>query len=121
MLPTLVGHYSRGFRSHKVHSTTGVTPNEGHKDENSVEVKIGMIMHHRRDRTYPPLQEGEKVKIDVNKQVLGAKKEIVPHWTKQEFTISASTFEDDREYFQVNPRPRNLKAKYMRHELLNIG
>ena len=121
LLPTVVGHYNKGTRDHKVHSITGVTPNEGHKDENSLEVKLGMIMHHKRDRTYPPLQEGDKVKIYVKKQDMASKKEIVPHWTKQEFTISAITFEDDREYFQVNPRPRNLKAKYMRHELLKVG
>ena len=120
LLPDVVNTYNKGYPKHKVQSTTGVPPNEGHEDENSLEVKLGIIMHHKRDRKYPPLQVGDKVKVYVQKQDLARKKEIVPHWTKQEFTISAITFEDDREYYTVNPKPVNLKAKYMRHELLQV-
>ncbi|MFM7981944.1 MAG: hypothetical protein ACKPKO_21755, partial [Candidatus Fonsibacter sp.] len=90
------------------------------KKENALEVKLGIIMQHQRERKYPTFQEGDKGEIYVKKQGMSSKKEIVPHRTKQVFTISTFAYEDDRAYYTVTPRPVNLKAKHMRHELLKV-
>ena len=46
-----------------VHSTTGLVPNEAHKDENAVEVKANSVLKEKYLRRYPKIEEGDKVKI----------------------------------------------------------
>ena len=41
------------YNSKMVHSTTGLTPNEAHKDENSIEVKADSVMNEKYLRNYP--------------------------------------------------------------------
>ena len=45
------------------HSTTGMTPNEAHKDENSVEVKANSVMKEKYLRKYPNIKEGDEVRV----------------------------------------------------------
>ena len=45
----------------------------------------------------------------------------MPVWSQPTFRVKAVTWEDGKEYFELEPRPVGLKAKYLRHELLKVG
>ena len=84
-------------------------------------MKLQLVMQAKRDRSYPPRGEGDEVKIYQKKARGEEKKEIVPVWSQPTFKVKAVTWEDGKEYFELEPRPVGLKAKYLRHELLKVG
>ncbi len=46
-----------------VHSSTGMSPNRAHNDNNRVSVATSLAIHSNNKRNYPSLKEGDKVKI----------------------------------------------------------
>lgn len=117
----IVKNYNKGTDEKPTHATTKVSPEEGHKDENALEVKLNPVMQAKRDRSYPPLSKGDKVKIYQKKTRGEEKKEIAPVWSQPTFKVKEITWDDGKEYFELEPRPVGLKAVYLRHELLKVG
>ena len=60
-----------------VHGATGLTPNEAHKDENSIEVKAESVMKERYLRNYPEAGDDVRVLLKVKVVVPGGKKAVV--------------------------------------------
>jgi len=118
LLPVVVNDYNKGYKSHPVHSTTGLSPNEAEKDENALDVKLGIVMKSHRDRIYPPLSEGDKVKVYRKKGKLD--KETTPVWLPDTYTIGSVVWDDGREHYSLVPRPVGLKQWYMRTELKKV-
>ena len=121
LLPYVLKAYNKGTTSRPVHSTTKVTPDEAHDDKNALEVKLGIVMAAKRDRKYPPMSVGDKVKIYQKKSRGEEKNEIVPVWSTTVFTIKDITMDNDHEYYELNPQPVGLKKMWLRHELLKVG
>ena len=117
----IVKNYNKGTEEKPTHTTTKLSPDEGHKDENALDVKLNLVMQAKRDRNYPPLEEGDRVKIYQKKTRGEEKKEIVPVWSPDTFRVKEVTREGNHEYYELDPKPVGLKAKYLRHELLKVG
>ena len=45
------------------HSTTGLNPNDAHRDQNAETAKANSVMKEKYWRNYPNVKEGDKVKI----------------------------------------------------------
>jgi hypothetical protein len=103
------------------HTTTHMSPNEAQDDRNALDVKLQLVMQAKRDRKYPPLHEGDQVKIYQKKSRGEEKKEIVPVWQGKIYTVKQIEWDDGKEYFELDPRPQGLKAKYLRHELMKVS
>ena len=102
-----------------MHSTTKVVPEEAHKDENSLEVKLGLVMQAKRDRKYPPLSEGDKVKVYTKKGIHA--KETVSVWSDATYAVGDIVWDDGTERYGLVPRPVGLKQWYFRHELKKMA
>jgi hypothetical protein len=55
------------YNNKNEHSTIKMTPATAHKKENKIEVKTHIEIKAKRNRKYPDLQIGDKVKIYVKK------------------------------------------------------
>ena len=51
------------YNNKDVHSSTGQTPNEARKKENEFKSKMNVSMKAKKEKMYPELNEGDKVKI----------------------------------------------------------
>ena len=98
-----------------------MAPNEAEDDKNALDVKLQLVMQAKRDRKYPPLSKGDSVKIYQKKSRGEEKKEIVPVWQEKVYKVKEIEWDDGKEYFELDPRPQGLKAKYLRHELLKVS
>ena len=67
----IVKNYNKGTEEKPSHATTKLSPDEGHKDENVLEAKLYLAMEAKRNRSSPPLSEGDKVKIYQKKTLRG--------------------------------------------------
>ena len=103
------------------HSTTRMTPNEAQEDKNALDVKLSLVMQAKRDRRYPPLGKGDRVKIYQKKTRGEEQKEIVPVWQEKVYTVKDIEWDNGHDYYELDPKPVGLKAKYLRHELLKVS
>ena len=68
------------------HSTTGMTPNEAHKDGNHLTVKSNSVLKERYLRKYPKVEVGDKVKILVKgKGNYTSRKESRNQWSERTY------------------------------------
>ena len=116
---TLLKPVLNKYNNKMIHSTTGLVPNDAHRDENSVEVKANSVMKEKYLRNYPNINVGDKVKV----------------YTKSggnytSFKESRSRFSE--KVYEVKEVNRDLQMnkyyildglskKYMRHELLLVN
>ena len=70
---------------------------------------------------YPPISEGDQVKIFQKKTRGEEQKEIVPNWSPNVYTVKEIEHRAGGQLYVLDPRPAGLKAKYMRHELLKVS
>ena len=71
-----------------VHSTTGLTPNEAHKDENSIEVKATSAMKEKYLRSYPNIKAGDDVRVfDNGKGKYTSRKESRSQWSEKVYEV----------------------------------
>ena len=84
-------------------------------------MKLNLAMQAKRDRKYPPISDGDKVKIFQKKTRGEEQKEIVPNWSANVYTVKEIEHRAGGELYVLDPRPTGLKAKYMRHELLKVS
>ena len=71
------------------HSSTGLTPNQAHKDDNQLKVAVSLVSKERNKRTYPNISENYEVNIFTkNKRNYTDRKETNPKWSQRKYKIS---------------------------------
>ena len=76
------------YNKKMVHSTTDMTPDEAHKDENEVKLKANSLLKEKYLRKYPKVEVGDKVKVFVKgKGNYTSRKESRNQWSEQTYTV----------------------------------
>ena len=70
---------------------------------------------------YPPLREGDEVKIYQKKTRGEEQKEVVPVWQEKKYKVRGIIWDDGHEYYELEPQSVGLKKLFLRHELLKVG
>ena len=95
----------------RTHGTTGMSPNDARKDENSIQVYLNIRQHAQYKRKYPKLSVGDSVRTYIKPHTF--KKGYHSSWSKEVYRV---TFIKDNQYL-VNDNKRKV---YNRWELLKI-
>ena len=96
------------------HSATGMTPNQARKEKNEFRAMINVASKAKKERIYPTLEVGDKVKIMRKKAI--TEKERTSHWLKGYYVVQEIAEKLNQQYYKLTDYPRLL----MRHELLKI-
>ena len=102
------------YNNKDVHSATGQTPNEARKKKNEYKSVLNVSMKAKKERTYPELNVGDKVKILRKKAI--TEKERTSHFLKGEYVVEEITTKLKQKYYKLTDYPRPL----MRHGLLKV-
>ena len=102
------------YNNKDVHSSTGQTPNEARKKKNEYKSVLNVSMKAKKERTYPELKVGDKVKILRKKAI--TEKERTSHFLKGEYTVEEITTKLMQNYYKLSDYPRPL----MRHDLVKV-
>ena len=102
------------YNNKDVHSSTGQTPNEARKKKNEYKSVVNISMKAKKEKIYPELRVGDKVKILRKKAI--TEKERTSHFLKGEYTVEEITQKLGQNYYKLADYPRPL----MRHELLKV-
>ena len=102
------------FNNKDVHSATGPTPNEARKERNEFRAKLNVSVKAKKERMYPTLEVGDKVKI-MRKKVI-TEKERTSGWLKGYYVVQEIAEKLNQQYYKLTDYPRLL----MRHELFKI-
>ena len=100
------------------HSTTGMTPDKAHKDENSVKVKANSLLKEKYLRKYPNINEGDKVKTYVKgKGNYTSRKESRNQWSERSYEVKEIKRDMQlNKYYLLD----GLQKRYNRHEILLV-
>ena len=105
--------------NNKKHSSTGMSPKQAHKDDNQLNVAINLTNKARYRRKYPPINEGDEVKIyKKNKGNYIDRKETTPKWSIQKYKVK------DIKYDIMGNKTYVLDGitrAYLRHEILLVS
>ena len=106
------------YNNKMVHSTTGLTPNEAHKDENSIEVKANSVME-KYLRNYPNIKAGDDVRVFVTgKGTSTSRKDSRSQWTEKIYEVKEVHRDlQMNKYYVID----GLSKRHMRHELLLVN
>ena len=96
------------------HSATGMTPNQARKEKNEFRAMLNVASKAKKERIYPTLEVGDKVKIMRKKAI--TEKERTSHWLKGYYVVQEVAEKLNQQYYKLTDYPRLL----MRHELLKI-
>ena len=101
-----------------VHSTTGLVPNEAHKDDNFLTVKANSVLKEKYLRKYPKVEVGDKVKVFVKgKGNYTSRKESRNQWSEQSNEVKEVSRDGQlNKYYIIEGKPK----RYNRHEILLI-
>ena len=102
------------YNNKDVHSATGLTPNEARKEKNEFKAKLNVSVKARKERTYPTLEVGDKVKIMRKKAI--TEKERTSNWLAGEYVVEEIFERLNQKYYRLAGYNRPL----MRHELLKV-
>ena len=102
------------YNNKDIHSSTGQTPNEARKKKNEYKSVLNVSMKAKKERTYPELNVGDKVKILRKKAI--TEKERTSHFLKGEYIVEEITTKLKQKYYKLTDYPRPL----MRHDLLKV-
>ena len=102
------------YNNKDIHSSTGQTPNEARKKKNEYTSVLNVSMKAKKERTYPELNVGDKVKILRKKAI--TEKERTSHFLKGEYVVEEITTKLKQKYYKLTDYPRPL----MRHDLLKV-
>ena len=95
-------------------SATGMTPNQARKEKNEFRAMLNVASKAKKERIYPTLEVGDKVKIMRKKAI--TEKERTSHWLKGYYVVQEVAEKLNQQYYKLTDYPRLL----MRHELLKI-
>ena len=96
------------------HSATGMTPKEARKDNNEFRAMLNAASKAKKERIYPTLEVGDKVKIMRKKAI--TEKERTSHWLNGYYVVQEIAEKMNQPYYKLTDCPRLL----MRHKLLKI-
>ena len=96
------------------HPATGMTPNQARKENNEFRAMLNVASKAKKERIYPTLEVGDKVKIMRKKAI--TEKERTSHWLKGYYVVQEIAEKLNQKYYKLTDYPRLL----MRHELLKI-
>jgi transposase InsO family protein len=102
------------YNNKDVHSATGQTPNEARKKKNEFKSVMSVSMKAKKERIYPELHIGDKVKI-VRKKTI-TEKERTSHFLKGEYVVEEISEKLNQKYYKLTDYPRPL----LMHELLKV-
>ena len=101
------------YNNKDVHSATGQTPYKARDTDNEFKSRLNIAMKAKKQRPYPELFVGDKVKI---KRKATTEKERTSHFLKGEYTVESIDEKLNQTYYTLEGYNRPL----LRHELLNI-
>ena len=102
------------YNNKTVSSATKMTPLEARKKKNEFEVKLNISLQAKRNRTYPEVEVGDRVKIMRKKGI--SEKERTSHWVKTPQTVKRIDKKLGQNYYYLE----NDSRGYLRHELLKV-
>ena len=102
------------YNNKDIHSSTGQTPNEARKKKNEYKSVLNVSMKAKKERTYPELNVGDKVKILRKKAI--TEKERTSHFLKGEYVVEEITTKLKQKYYKLTDYPRPL----MRHDIMKV-
>ena len=102
------------YNTKTVHSATAQRPLEATKKGNEFKSKLNVSIQAKRQRTYPELEVGDKVKILRKKAI--TEKERTSHFLRGNFTVKKISTKMGQKYYDLEGFERPL----MRHELLKV-
>ena len=102
------------YNNKDVHSATGQTPYKARDKDNEFKSRLNIAMKAKKQRLYPELFVGDKVKIKRKKAT--TEKERTSHFLKGEYTVESIDENWNQTYYTLEGYNRPL----LRHELLNI-
>ena len=113
MLPPALNKYNS-----TIHSSTKMTPNQAHKDDNNLKVRMNLTSRESNKRKYPELNEGDKVKtFTKGRGNYTSRKETTSKWSKETYTIE----EIKRDMTGSRTfKLQGLRKQFLRHELLKV-
>ena len=97
-----------------VHSSIGQTPNKARDKDNEFKSRLKISMNAKKQRLYPELNVGDKVKIRRKKAI--TEKERTSHFLKGEYTVETIETKLNQKYYTLEGYNRPL----MRNELVKI-
>ena len=100
------------------HSSTKMTPNQAHKDENNTSVRINLTLRENNRRKYPQIKEGDSVKyFHKKKGDYTDRKEYNIKWSEKAYKVEGikNDMMGNRTY-----QLQGLSKPYLRHELLLV-
>ena len=102
------------YNNKDIHSAIGMTPNKARNKDNEFRARLNILMKARKEKLYPEIKVGDKVKIIRKKAI--TEKERTSNFLQGEYTVEEITQSLGQTYFRMADYPRKL----MRHELLKI-
>ena len=102
------------YNNKMVHSSINMTPNEARKKGNDLTAKVNVATQAKKNKLYPELNVGDKVKI-VRKKAI-TEKERTSHFLKDEYVVESISRKLGQTYYTLTGFNRPL----LRHELLKI-
>jgi hypothetical protein len=98
-----------------IHSSTKMTPNDARKTTNEADVKNNLELRAKKNRTYPPLNIGDTVRIQ-RKRKPNEKERNLP-WSPDTYEVRTITEHFGQKYYRVGPHEYR---DYIRAELLKV-
>ena len=102
------------YNNKDAHSSIGQTPNEAKKKENEFKSKLNVSIKAKRNKLYPELSVGDRVKI-VRKKAI-TEKERTSNFLQGEYIVEEIFEKLNQTYYRLTGYNRPL----MRHEMLKV-
>jgi hypothetical protein len=96
------------------HSSTGKTPDDARKDTHQVDVKANLEIRALKNRKYPALAVGDKVKIMRKKKI--NEKDRTSNWSNESYEVLSMADSFGQMYYTVAGQDRD----YTRAEILKV-
>ena len=112
----LVAGFLDDYNNSERVNSTGITPENAKKDENSAEVRANLTVRAKNNRKYPPIKVGDRVKIYEKPGSYVAKKTTTKKWSDQRYKVEDIEYSLGFKHYKLE----GLKDTYRRHELLKV-
>ena len=109
-IKTILSTYNTRYE----HSATGMKPSEARETENEAGAKLQLSLKQRHNRTYPPLQEGDRVKTLLTTSKNKFRKEHTSIYSDLSYEITGIDRQHGQTFYIVNGSRR------LRNELFKV-
>ena len=111
MLPSFLQHYNEKYKN----DTTKMTPKDAEQDKNAMTVKANILLKAKFNCKYPPLDEGDEVKVYKKPEKRQYEKSYNNKWIGP-YTIERISIKINLTYYHLTDEPKPM----LRHELLKL-